>query len=37
MIITGASAGIGLATARVFAAAGARLALAARDPERLAA
>ncbi len=35
VIITGASAGIGLATARVFAANGARLVLAARDPERL--
>lgn len=35
MIITGASAGIGAATARVFAAAGARLVLAARSREPL--
>jgi len=35
VIITGASAGIGAATARVFAAAGARLVLAARDAARL--
>ncbi len=35
MIITGASAGIGAATARAFAAAGARLVLAARSPEPL--
>jgi short-subunit dehydrogenase len=37
VIITGASAGIGLATAQAFAANGARLVLVARDPERLAA
>jgi short-subunit dehydrogenase len=37
VIITGASAGIGLASARRFAAAGARLALAARSSEKLAA
>lgn len=36
VIITGASAGIGAATARAFAAAGARLVLAARDQRRLA-
>jgi short-subunit dehydrogenase len=35
VIITGASAGIGAATARVFASAGARLVLAARSPEPL--
>jgi len=37
VLITGASSGIGLAAARAFAAAGARVALVARDPERLAA
>jgi len=37
VIITGASAGIGLATARRFAAEGAKLALAARSSEKLAA
>lgn len=37
VIITGASSGIGAATARAFAAAGARVVLAARDRERLAA
>ena len=36
-IITGASGGIGRATAQVFAASGARLVLAARSPEKLAA
>ena len=36
VLITGASEGIGLATARVFARAGARLALAARSTHRLA-
>jgi NADP-dependent 3-hydroxy acid dehydrogenase YdfG len=36
LLITGASAGIGLATARRFAAAGARVALAARSVEKLA-
>jgi short-subunit dehydrogenase len=35
VIITGASAGIGLATARAFAAAGARVVLAARDRAKL--
>jgi short-subunit dehydrogenase len=35
VILTGASAGIGAATARAFAAAGARLVLAARDASRL--
>jgi len=35
IIITGASSGIGAATARAFAAAGARVALAARDAARL--
>lgn len=35
VIITGASAGIGAATARAFASAGARLVLAARSPEPL--
>ncbi len=35
VIITGASAGIGAATARIFAAAGARVVLAARDSARL--
>jgi serine 3-dehydrogenase (NADP+) len=34
-LITGASSGIGLATARAFAAAGARVALVARDRQRL--
>ena len=37
VIITGASAGIGAATARAFAAAGANVVLAARDEARLAA
>src|SRR5262245_7498332 len=36
VIITGASSGIGAATARAFAAAGARVALAARDAAKLA-
>jgi NAD(P)-dependent dehydrogenase (short-subunit alcohol dehydrogenase family) len=35
VVVTGGSSGIGLATARAFAAAGARLVLAARDPARL--
>jgi serine 3-dehydrogenase (NADP+) len=35
VIITGASSGIGAATARIFAAAGARMVLAARDEARL--
>jgi short-subunit dehydrogenase len=35
VIITGASSGIGAATARIFAAAGARVVLAARDESRL--
>src|SRR5271167_3805781 len=37
VLVTGASRGIGLATARVFASAGARVGLVASDPERLAA
>src|SRR5215216_5304669 len=37
VIITGASSGIGAATARAFAAAGANVVLAARDEARLAA
>jgi NADP-dependent 3-hydroxy acid dehydrogenase YdfG len=36
VLITGASSGIGLATARLFARKGARLALAARSAEKLA-
>jgi NADP-dependent 3-hydroxy acid dehydrogenase YdfG len=36
VLITGASAGIGLATARKFAAAGAKVALAARSADKLA-
>jgi NAD(P)-dependent dehydrogenase (short-subunit alcohol dehydrogenase family) len=36
VVITGASAGVGRATARLFARDGARIALIARDPERLA-
>ena len=36
VLITGASSGIGLATARLFAQKGARLALAARSAEKLA-
>ena len=35
VVITGASTGIGLATARAFATHGARVALVARDPQRL--
>jgi len=34
-LVTGGSAGLGAAAARTLAAAGARVALAARDPERL--
>src|SRR5947208_1873178 len=37
VLITGASSGIGAATARAFAGSGVRLLLAGRDPERLAA
>jgi short-subunit dehydrogenase len=37
VLITGASSGIGAATARAFAGSGVRLTLAGRDPERLAA
>jgi NADP-dependent 3-hydroxy acid dehydrogenase YdfG len=37
VVITGASSGIGLESAKLFAAAGARLALLARDPARLSA
>lgn len=37
VVITGGSSGIGLATARIFSKQGARVIVAARDPERLAA
>jgi NAD(P)-dependent dehydrogenase (short-subunit alcohol dehydrogenase family) len=37
VVITGGSSGIGLATAKAFAAKGAHVALVARDPARLAA
>ena len=35
VIVTGASSGLGLATARCFASQGARVVMAARDPDRL--